>query len=322
MSDRPETPSRPPAPPTTNGPGVLDLSQYQAVLLDLDGTVYHEEHALPGAIELIRRLQRDGRAYACLTNSTDSPHRLAERLRRMGVAVDPGHIYTAAAAACDYVLQRFGDSAAAAVLGPATTPPGASGASHPAGGASDVRVAAEAAAPARKPRVLNVSTEGVQSMLDGRVHWVRSADEPCDAVICGVPLNVYATEDRRLAALVQLRRGAALVGICADRVYPSPRGLEFGVGAMTAMYAYAANVTPVFCGKPEPLFFRELCRRLGVRPEACVLVGDNLESDIAGGRGVGMTTLLTLTGVATRADAAAAPSHQRPDAIIDSLADL
>lgn len=308
MSDRPETPARdasgsPRATPASRAAlSPTDLSQYDAVLLDLDGTVYHEEHALPGAIELIRRLQRDGTPYACLTNSTDSPHRLTERLRRMGVDVDPAHIYTAAAAACDYVLQRFGDPAAAARLDP--VPP------------------AEPAPPVRKPRVLNVSTEGVQSMLEGKVHWVRSADEPCDAVICGVPINVYATEDRRLAALVQLRRGAALVGICADRVYPSPRGLEFGVGAMAAMYAYAANVTPVFCGKPEPLFFQELCRRLGVRPERCVLVGDNLESDIAGGRGVGMRTLLTLTGVATRADAANAPPHLRPDGIIDSLADL
>jgi len=135
-------------------------------------------------------------------------------------------------------------------------------------------------------------------------------------------LNVYATEERLRAALVQLRKGAQLVAICADRVYPSPRGLELGVGAFAAMFAYAANTTPVYCGKPEPLFFRELCRRLGVRPEKCVLVGDNLESDIAGAKGVGMHTILTLTGVATRADAEKAPPHLRPDAVVESLVDL
>ena len=299
----------------------LDLSQYQAVLLDLDGTVYHEDHALPGAVELIRRLQREGRTYACLTNSTSSPSRLTARLKRMGVDVDPAHIYTAASAACDYVLQRFGDPAAAAYIGTATA--GAAGGPLPA-----TRGAPAADPPASppptpvKPRVLNISTEGVDEMLDGRVHWVRDDREPCDAVICGVPVNVYATEDRLRAALVQLRRGAALVGICADRVYPSPRGMEFGVGAFAAMFAYAANVKPVFCGKPEPLFFNELCRRLGVRPERCVLVGDNLESDIAGARGVGMRTILTLTGVAGRRDAETAPPDLRPDAVIESLAAL
>ncbi|HEX8910822.1 MAG TPA: HAD-IA family hydrolase, partial [Humisphaera sp.] len=157
---------------------------------------------------------------------------------------------------------------------------------------------------------------------DGKVHWVKDEHEPCDVVICGVPVNVYATEDRLRAALVQLRKGAALVGICADRIYPSPRGMEFGVGAHAAMFAYAANVTPIFCGKPEPLFFRELCRRLGVRPERCVLVGDNLESDIAGGKGVGMKTILTLTGVATRADAERVAPGMGPDAVIGSLLEL
>ena len=159
-------------------------------------------------------------------------------------------------------------------------------------------------------------------MLDGKVQWVQSAGEPCDVVICGVPLNVFAADDRRRAAMLLLRSGAALVGICADRVYPSPRGLEFGVGAMAAYLAYAAGVTPVFCGKPEKLFFHELCARLGVDPGRCVLIGDNLESDIAGGRGVGMKTILTLSGVATRADAENLPAGLRPDAVIGDLRDL
>jgi 4-nitrophenyl phosphatase len=288
----------------------LDLSQYRAVLLDLDGTVYHEEDALPGAVDLIRRLQREGKPYACLTNSTSSPARLAARLKRMGVDVDPRHIYTAAAAAADYVLQRFtGEEAAADV----DHPPSVSLAPAPSLSPSP---------PARSPRVLNISTEGIEEMLDGKVHWVRNENEPCDAVIVGVPLNVYATEDRQRTALVHLRRGATLVGICADRVYPSPRGLEFGVGAFAAMFAYAAGTKPVFCGKPEAIFFRELCKRLNVSPQECVLVGDNLESDIAGAKGVGMNTILTLTGVATRADAEKAPAHLRPDGVVESLAGL
>src|SRR5262249_53411227 len=154
----------------------------------------HEEQALPGAIELIRQLQATGKPYACLTNSTTSPQQLSARLARMGVTVDPNHIYTAAAATCDHVVQRFGGRG-------------------------------------RLPRVYNLSTDGPQTMLEGKVRWVKREDEPCDAVICGVPLNVYATEDRQRTALVLLRKGAALVAICADRIYPSPRGLEFGVGA-------------------------------------------------------------------------------------------
>ena len=263
----------------------LDFDAFDAVLLDLDGTVYHEEHALPGAVDLIRRLQAEGRTYACLTNSTSSPERIAARLARMGVRLDPAHIYTAAAAACDYVMERFGRQSA-------------------------------------PPHVFNLSTEGVHEMLDGKVRWVNDERGPCDAVVCGVPVNVYATEDRQRAAMLLLRQGAVLVGICADRVYPSPRGMEFGVGAMAAMMAYAANVTPVFTGKPERFFFEELCRRLGVTTQRCVLIGDNLESDIAGAKAVGMRAALVLTGVATREDVARLPAGMRPDWVLPGLPDL
>jgi HAD superfamily hydrolase (TIGR01450 family) len=269
----------------------FDFDAFEAVLLDLDGTVYFEEHALPGAVALIRRFQAEGRKYACLTNSTSNPERVAARLGRMGVKVDPGHIYTAAAAACDYVMERFGAQSAAA-------------------------------GPSPRPRVFNLSTEGVHDMLDGRVEWVNDERGPCDAVICGVPVNVFATEERQRTAMLLLRKGAALVAICADRVYPSPRGMEFGVGAMSAMLAYAANVTPVFTGKPERFFFEELCRRLDVEPPRCVLVGDNLESDIAGAKGVGMRAVLVLTGVAGRDDVARLPAALRPDWVVKGLPEL
>ena len=276
ISELDKASSRPTLPRVT-----IDFSAFEAVLLDLDGTVYHEEHALPGAVNLIHRLQRENRKYACLTNSTSSPQRIADRLGRMGVGLDPAHIYTAAAATVDYVLETFGAQ--------------------------------------RPPRVFNLATEGIQEMLEGKVRWIERADKACDAVVCGVPLSVFADDDRRRTAMLLLRNGAALVAICADRVYPSPRGMEFGVGALAAMLAYAANTPPVYCGKPEKLFFNELCHRLGVRPENCVLIGDNLESDIAGARNVGMKTVLTLTGVSTREEATRLPEPARPDWIIDDL---
>jgi len=262
-----------------------DLSKYEAVLLDLDGTVYFEEHPLPGAVELIRRLQGHRRKYACLTNSTSSPERVAARLKRMGVEVDPSHIYTAAAATADYVIERFGKRG-------------------------------------RRPSVFNLSTEGIHDLLDGKVNWIEGETGPCDAVICGVPLNFFATEERRRTAMLLLRNGAALVAICADRIYPSPRGMEFGVGAMAAMLSYAARVEPVYCGKPEALFFHELCERLGTEPARCVLVGDNLESDIAGARTVGMRTILTLTGITNRQDVDQLAAERRPDVVIEDLREL
>ena len=259
-----------------------DFSPYSAVLLDLDGTLYHEEHVLPGAVDLVRRLQAENRKYACLTNSTTSPQRLTARLARMGIEMPADNIYTAAAAAADYVLENF--------------PP--------------------------SPRVFSLATEGVHEMLEGRVRWVERQDQPCDAVIAGAPANTFATFDRQLIALYLLRAGAKLIGVCADRVYPSPRGLEFGSGAMSEMLAYAAGVSPIYTGKPEPIFFHELCEKLAVEPARCILIGDNLESDIAGAARLGMATILTLTGVSQIREVQSVEAKLRPSLIVNDLREL
>ncbi len=261
----------------------MDFSPYAAVLLDLDGTLYHEDEPLPGAVALVHRLQAEHRPFACLTNSTTSPARLVDRLATMGITVAADRIYTAAAAAADVVLAHHGPT----------------------------------------PRVFNLANEGTHDLLDGRVTWVESDDNPCDVVIAGTPVGEFAGFDRQRTALTLLRRGGcALVGICADRVYPSPRGAEFGSGAFTAMMSYAADVKPTFCGKPERAFFAELCRRLGVDAARCVLIGDNLESDIAGARGVGMDTVLVMTGVARPGDAERLPREKRPGRVVGDLTEL
>lgn len=271
-----------------NARPVPDLTAYDAVLIDLDGTLYREEEhgsrVLPGAAELIATLTRRGQTYACLTNSGSSPRQLARRLGEMGAAVDEAHIWSCIAAVTQYIGHRWGFE---------------------------------------KARIFNLATDGLDEMLTERgVTWVTSPGEPCDAVVAAASVNRWASQDRQWTALQLLRRGAALIGSCADRVYPSHRGLEFGAGAMTTMLAYASGVSPVFCGKPDEVFFGELCQRLEVRPERCLLIGDNLESDVAGARRVGMSSALVLTGVATRGDATAAPAERRPDYILDDLTQL
>ena len=258
-----------------------DFSRYEAVLLDLDGTVYFEDHPLPGSVDLIKRLQAESTKFACISNSTTSPQRVVKRLAGMGITVTPDQIYTAGAAAVDYVVKRFPN-----------------------------------------PRAFNLATEGVQDMLEGRGHWVQTDSEKCDAIIIGAPANRYADFERQRIALSLMRNGALAVGVCADRIYPSPRGWEFGSGALTLMLTYAANAKPVYCGKPEKVFFAELCRRLAVPPERCILIGDNLEADIWGAKQMGMATILTLTGVARPDDLKAIAADHRPDQVIQDLRDL
>ena len=267
-------------------PVPIDLSPYHAVLVDLDGTLCYEAQSLPGAADFVRRLRDQRINFACISNSTSSPLRVATRLTQMGVEIDLDRVYTAAAAAADYILAHF--------RGPSNA----------------------------RPRIFNLATSGMQDMLDGLVDWVENDGEPCDAVVIGAPPNSHATPERQRLALRLLRKGAAAVGICADRVYPSDRGLELGSGALTWQLAYAAAVEPVFCGKPQQTFFTELCRRLDAQPDSCLLIGDNLESDIEGAKVLGMRTILTLTGVTRRRHLANLPQEWQPDLVVEDLTEL
>ncbi len=265
----------------------FDFSAYPAVLLDLDGTLFHDARPLPGAIELVQHLETARVRFACLTNSGSSPAVVMQRLAGVGIHLPPGSVYTAATAAGDYVRKHL-----------------------PRRG------------PARKPRIYQLVSQSCAQLLEGEVDWVEQPDAPCDAILIASLDNPSVTPDRLFTALQLARRGAELIGLCADRVYPSTRGMEFGAGALTRMLSYAAGVEPTFCGKPDPKFFEELCQHLQVAPPGCLLIGDNLESDIAGAKQVGMRTILTLTGVSRQREVDAAAPQQRPDLVISDLTAL
>ena len=69
-----------------------------------------------------------------------------------------------------------------------------------------------------------------------------------------------------------------------------------GGGALTAPFAVAAGVQPLFIGKPEPWLYQEALRRLGVAAAQAAMVGDRPDTDIKGAAALGMMTVLVRTG--------------------------
>ena len=81
-----------------------------------------------------------------------------------------------------------------------------------------------------------------------------------------------------------------------------------------------SGLTAELVGKPSPEFFRLALQDLAVPPEATLVVGDDLEADIAGGSRAACRTALVKTGK-YGGDRVKAGAFQ-PDIIIDSVADL
>ncbi len=79
----------------------------KALLFDLDGTLYTDAGAIPGAVAALADLRRRGIPFRYVTNTTRRSRRLlAERLRGYGFAVEPSEIVTAVMAGVSLLHAR------------------------------------------------------------------------------------------------------------------------------------------------------------------------------------------------------------------------
>jgi 4-nitrophenyl phosphatase len=82
----------------------------------------------------------------------------------------------------------------------------------------------------------------------------------------------------------------------------------------------ATGTAPLVIGKPEKAMFEVALQRLGTTSEQTLMIGDRLETDIAGARRAGLSTALVLTGTTTAEQAEASDIHA--DGVFESLPDL
>lgn len=95
--------------------------------------------------------------------------------------------------------------------------------------------------------------------------------------------------------------GAALIATGRDRTFPSPDGPCPGTGALVAALEYATEREIRSVGKPSREMFDAALDRLG--PGRTLVIGDRLDSDLAGASAAGLDGALVLTG-STTAEAA------------------
>ncbi|SHN47845.1 HAD-IIA family hydrolase [Cryptosporangium aurantiacum] len=168
--------------------------------------------------------------------------------------------------------------------------------------------------------VLVVGAQGLaDEVADVGLRPVRSADEKPAAVVQG-----YAREvgwEQLAEASVALRAGALWVATNRDFTIPSSRGPLPGNGALVAALVTAVRREPdVVVGKPHPRLHQESVRRTGAqRP---LVIGDRLDTDMAGAVNGGADSLLVLTGVTEASDLLAAGPGERPTYVAADLRGL
>ena len=271
----------PPAGAVDRGSDLL-VDRVDAVVLDLDGTVYLGDGALPGAPETIAALRAAGkRIVFCSNNPTRTPDEYAAKLTRLGVPADPAEVFTSLTATTRWVT---------------TTMPGAQ--VFPIG---------------EQPLHDALTTAGVALCDDpARIDLVISSyDRTFD----------YRKLQIAFDALWFHRR-ARLVATNPDKFCPFPGGRgEPDCASITAAIraCTGADCEAVF-GKPEPGLFDMIADATGIDPATTVMIGDRLSTDVAFAHNTGMLSALVLTGETDAAMLAATPvDDDRPAVVLERL---
>ena len=270
------------------------LRGVRALVLDADGVIVRTGELLPGAQDSLVELGRKGIPFRIVTNYS-AAHRETLSARFAGGAVPAERFITAASAAAAYTAAR-----------------------HPAG------------------RLFVISApDALREFAAQRLLTAAEADDAAPGEVAAVVIGdggddlSYRNLD---VAFRAIRRGAEFVAMHRNPWWLTPRGETLDAGAFVAGLEAATGVTPVVCGKPSPVVFRQalagLAADLGVGrlpARDVAMVGDDPVADIAGARRIGMRGVLVLTGKVGPDEAATAmagPAGTRPTLVASSLRDV
>ena len=114
--------------------------------------------------------------------------------------------------------------------------------------------------------------------------------------------------------------GAKLIGANSDTCGPTDEGIAPACRALIAPVEIATGKQAYFCGKPNPLMMRTGLRMLGCHSGEAVMIGDRMDTDVISGMESGMSTVLVLSGVSTRATLD--EFAYRPSVVLDGVGDI
>jgi HAD superfamily hydrolase (TIGR01458 family) len=186
----------------------------------------------------------------------------------------------------------------------------------------EVQTAASAAVRIlRGKRVLAMVMHALVHDLEG----LELVGEEADAVLIGgadetPETNLVFSYMNLARAFAEVELGAQLFCLHRNRWWQTKHGPLLDSGAFVAGLEYAAQVEATVLGKPSRRYFEAALEALDAEPSMTWMVGDDLESDIAGAQAMGMRTVLLRTGK-FRPDAVER-SQIQADGIVSSISQL
>jgi HAD superfamily hydrolase (TIGR01450 family) len=275
------------------------LHGVRGLLLDLDGVLVLKGAPVPGAVGAVRALDAAGFPYLVVTNtSLMSRGAIAAWGAKAGFTTPPDRFQTALSASADLVRRELDGRAVYVISG-------------------------------EEPRSefagLNVVTGREADADPGSVAAVILGDSPDEL-----------TKENLDRAFRLVLGGAQLIGMHRNPWWLTPAGPTLDAGTFLVGLEWATKRRARLVGKPSAAFFRMAIDRLAAEAAArgeprlrrhdLAMVGDDVGTDMGGGRRAGLRTVFVRTGKHGDADLEAAAARRRgavrPDAVASSIAEV
>jgi phospholysine phosphohistidine inorganic pyrophosphate phosphatase len=251
----------------------------RAILFDMDGVLYNSEEPIPGAAETLAWLQQRRVPHLFVTNTTS---------RNRAVLSEK--------------LARFGITASP----------------------SEVMTPCEAAVDWLRSRndgsVALFLRPAARTAFDGLACLPDEAESGARYVVIGDLGSAWDFKTlNRAFRLLHANPQATLIALGMTRYWRAADGISMDVAPFVAALENASGRRALVFGKPAAAFFHAAAERLGVPSGEILMVGDDIESDIAGAQSAGMQAALVRTGKFRSLDLA---GPIKPDVVLDSVAEL
>lgn len=253
------------------------LKEIELFLLDMDGTIYHENELIPGALDFFHLLQTQGKKYVFMTNnSSNGKKAYVDKLTKLGIRATEGNIASSVNATIMYLNQQK-----------------------------------------PRAKVYLIGTESLKTELVDEGFDVVSVDyrgDDVDFVLLG--FDTELTYSKLVGGCYYVSRGFRYIATNCDLRCPVKDGKYIpDCGSIAQMIAMATDRMPLFLGKPERGMVDSVSNRWHVPIKKIATVGDRLYTDVQVGINAGCTTICVLTGEATEAEISQAnikPSYTFP----------
>lgn len=242
----------------------MGLKNKKLFLLDMDGTIYHENELIDGAVEFFDTLNRQGKKYVFMTNnSSKSANTYVEKLMQLGICATAENIISSVNATVLYLNEHK---------------PGA--------------------------KVYLIGTDSFkEELMEGGfdVVPIDYREPDIDYVLLGFDTELnYAKIE---GGCFYISRGYTYIATNCDMRCPIKDNKYVpDCGAIAMLIKAATDREPLFLGKPRKTIVDVAMKRFNIHLDEIVCVGDRLYTDIALGINAGTETVCVFTGEAALDD--------------------